>query len=275
MTHKINVERKGEKWEVVDCVNEDGKFWKFYWEVTLAAFTAPIVVNADSSSDALDFAVDHAEKQGWMGHFLDEDTVQEWLDNDDDDDSRILYAGNHGLPLDCYDVHIVRLHATPVTVADDETDEGKEWNTWNVGLWLDNDEGLYNMAIDFIRQRGRVYEDDDGNIPAVDWDTVKDGSYKEFIETYVIEFSKRTGDGVDWLSDRLDYEELDDDMMARVEYKMAEPTKRHELVFDTGGFNPRPRITCTICNKTLVAQPWMNQGKWDELSEKFLAEHSE
>lgn len=56
---------------------------------------------------------------------------------------------------------------------------------------------------------------------------------------------------------------------------MAGPTKRHELVFDTAGFNPRPRITCTICNKTLVAQPWMNQGKWDELSEKFLAEHSE
>lgn len=28
----------------------------------------------------------------------------------------------------------------------------KNWNHWNVALWLGNDEGLYNLARDCIRQ---------------------------------------------------------------------------------------------------------------------------
>ncbi len=30
----------------------------------------------------------------------------------------------------------------------------KSWNAWNVSLWLNNDEALYRMMLDYIRQHG-------------------------------------------------------------------------------------------------------------------------
>lgn len=30
----------------------------------------------------------------------------------------------------------------------------KNWNHWNVSLWINNDEGLYNLALDCIAQTG-------------------------------------------------------------------------------------------------------------------------
>lgn len=30
----------------------------------------------------------------------------------------------------------------------------KSWNAWNVSLWLNNDETLYRMMLDYIRQHG-------------------------------------------------------------------------------------------------------------------------
>lgn len=30
----------------------------------------------------------------------------------------------------------------------------KNWNHWNVSLWINNDEGLYNLAIDCVKRAG-------------------------------------------------------------------------------------------------------------------------
>jgi len=31
----------------------------------------------------------------------------------------------------------------------------RSWNTWNVSLWIGNDEGLYRMALDCLKRTNR------------------------------------------------------------------------------------------------------------------------
>ena len=66
----------------------------------------------------------------------------------------------------------------------------KNYENWNVVLWLNNDEGLYNMAVEFMG-------DYEGNDP-----------YKDFILYIGLENAK-TPDGVSWQRDNV---ELDDFM---------------------------------------------------------------
>jgi hypothetical protein len=59
------------------------------------------------------------------------------------------------------------------------------YETWNVALWIQNSEGLYNFA--------RRYD-----------------SYAKFVSA--IGFGETTGDGVSFASTKLDYDELDEMM---------------------------------------------------------------
>ena len=65
--------------------------------------------------------------------------------------------------------------------------------TWNVALWIGNDEGLYRAACDFM---GRYH----GRAP-----------YRNFIISMGLEDS-RTPDGIGWYTDRLAYAALNEMM---------------------------------------------------------------
>lgn len=60
--------------------------------------------------------------------------------------------------------------------------------TWNVALWLNNDETLYRMVINYGKEM----------------------NYKMFAEQYLSLFSDSTPDGVLWLDESLDFDALDE-----------------------------------------------------------------
>jgi hypothetical protein len=86
-------------------VNEEEKFWKHSYRVYLHD-TEGLLINADNEQDALDYAVDYAEEQGWVGLFLDETELEEAIADNED----IIFAGNHGLALSSSDyIHIKQI----------------------------------------------------------------------------------------------------------------------------------------------------------------------
>jgi len=64
----------------------------------------------------------------------------------------------------------------------------KNHATWNVALWLGNDESLYHMVVNYG----------------------KDGTYRDFATNYLVYKSAGTPDGVAWLDESLDWEALDE-----------------------------------------------------------------
>jgi hypothetical protein len=69
------------------------------------------------------------------------------------------------------------------------------YDTWNVMLWLDNDEGLYRESCNYFQSIQRYR---------------KRPTYKGLIEWLSEgEITARTPDDVPWLSDTLNYKELD------------------------------------------------------------------
>jgi len=62
--------------------------------------------------------------------------------------------------------------------------------TWNVALHINNNMSLYWAAVKFAKN-------------------AEDVNYQDFIRSIGYEDS-RTSDGVDWISDKLDYAELDE-----------------------------------------------------------------
>lgn len=66
----------------------------------------------------------------------------------------------------------------------------KNRETWNVSLWINNDEPLYRAAVSFMRHC------DKSRAP-----------YKEFMASFELE-DAFTPDGVKWISRKLDYRAL-------------------------------------------------------------------
>lgn len=69
----------------------------------------------------------------------------------------------------------------------------KNRQTWNVALWINNDEDLYFAAVNFMKEYT-------GSKP-----------YKSFIRSMCLQ-SERTPDNIKWISTRLDYKALNDMM---------------------------------------------------------------
>ena len=61
--------------------------------------------------------------------------------------------------------------------------------TWNIKLWLGNDYNLYIAVTEYALQASKP-------------------NYKDFVRFFGYE-ETQTPDGVDWISDQLDYDELD------------------------------------------------------------------
>ena len=73
------------------------------------------------------------------------------------------------------------------------------YETWNVALWIGNDEGLYREAVSFMRRYT-------GSTP-----------YRDFVLDCISECSTSTGDKIPWDDESLDLDELDSMMRELVE----------------------------------------------------------
>ena len=75
----------------------------------------------------------------------------------------------------------------------------KNRSTWNVSLWINNDEALYRNACDFM------------------WNFYKvEHPYSSYIRWCGLE-NEKTPDGIRYISNRLDYRELDNMMFELVD----------------------------------------------------------
>jgi hypothetical protein len=76
--------------------NEEEKFWKHSYKVSLSEFDNGFTINADNEQDALDYAIDLAEEKGWVGLFLDQNDI---VDMTEQELGEHTSGGNHGLYL--------------------------------------------------------------------------------------------------------------------------------------------------------------------------------
>jgi hypothetical protein len=83
----------------------------------------------------------------------------------------------------------------------------KEYNgwanrsTWNVALWINNDELMYEQAVRFMKKEENIHAKH---------------PYKSFILDYGLQ-SEKTPDGIKFLSSSLDYKALNEMMLELVQ----------------------------------------------------------
>lgn len=87
-------------------INEETKFWDHSYRVFLSAHNN-LTINANHEQDAIDFAIDYAEAQGWEGLFLSSEEVAELEAEGFLED--YTSGGNHGRYLNSLDISIVKL----------------------------------------------------------------------------------------------------------------------------------------------------------------------
>jgi len=80
-------------------------------------------------------------------------------------------------------------------MSDDTFNGWKNYDTWNISLWINNDEDIYKGALDFMKN-----ENPD-----------KDNPYKAFVISCGLE-AQSTPDKVAYMADSLDYEGLNNMM---------------------------------------------------------------
>jgi hypothetical protein len=69
----------------------------------------------------------------------------------------------------------------------------KNYETWNVALWIGSDEALYREAVAYAREHG------------------EEATYAEFVkENLLTGMDVQTPDGAWWMDPELDYEKLDE-----------------------------------------------------------------
>ena len=77
----------------------------------------------------------------------------------------------------------------------DTTYEGwKNYDTWNVSLWINNDYDLYLNATEFMKNANPLHN-----------------PYQSFVISYNLA-AQETLDGIAYMSDALDYDQLDEMM---------------------------------------------------------------
>lgn len=87
--------------------NESVRFWKYSYHVYLSEFdTMGYYINADNEGEALDAAIDCAEKDGYVGLFLSQADI---LQMDEDELEEHICGGNHGLYLSSLNVIVKKL----------------------------------------------------------------------------------------------------------------------------------------------------------------------
>lgn len=83
-------------------INEETKFWNHSYRVHLSEYSnGGLLVNANNEQDALDYAIDYAEEQNWMGLFIENPTDEEMESH--------ITGGNHGLTLSSENITIEKV----------------------------------------------------------------------------------------------------------------------------------------------------------------------